>query len=90
MPKIIVKEFFKFAHLGYQVEEFEPSPEPRETTEEVADLAVKERWAKRVKNSAENKDAAPLKEGEAVQTPAPASAAPENAADQPTETRAAE
>ncbi|MBX9717208.1 MAG: hypothetical protein K2Q07_01395 [Burkholderiaceae bacterium] len=90
MPKIIVKEFFKFAHHGYQIEEFEPSPEPRETTDEVADLAVKERWAKRVKDTVENKDAAQLKEGEAVQTSATADAAAENAATQPTETRAAE
>ena len=40
MPKIIVTQPFKFAHLGYQVEEFEAGEEPRETTAECADLAV--------------------------------------------------
>ena len=38
MPKIIVLSAFKFAHFGYQVEEFEPSTEPRETTQEVIDV----------------------------------------------------
>ncbi|MBT9495367.1 MAG: hypothetical protein IV107_24100 [Paucibacter sp.] len=38
MPQIIVLKPFKFAHLGYQVEEFEPSDEPRETTQEVVDV----------------------------------------------------
>ena len=84
MPQIIVKQAFKFAHHGYQVEEFEPSADPRETTEEVAELAIKERWARRVK------DAAPQKEGEAaVQTPATADAAPENTSTAPAETASA-
>jgi hypothetical protein len=67
MPEIIVKKPFKFAHGGYQVEEFEPSKEPRETTDECADLAVAEGWAQRVKK------AGPAKEEAA------ATAAPENA-----------
>lgn len=45
MPFITVKKPFKFAHHGYQVEEFEPSTEPVETTDECAQLAVRERWA---------------------------------------------
>lgn len=45
MPHIIVKTPFKFAHHGYQVEEFEPVEEPRETTDECAELAVREGWA---------------------------------------------
>lgn len=38
MPKIKVTKAFKFAHHGYEVEEFEPSDEPRETTQEVVDV----------------------------------------------------
>lgn len=45
MPKIIVKKPFKFAHHGHQVEEFEPSEDPRETSDECADLAIFEGWA---------------------------------------------
>ena len=45
MPKIIVQQPFKFAHHGYQVEEFEPSETPRETSSECASLAVAEGWA---------------------------------------------
>ncbi len=46
MPKIIVTQPFKFAHHGYQVEEFEPADEPRETSDECAEIAVREGWAK--------------------------------------------
>lgn len=46
MPDIIVLQKFKFAHHGYQVEEFEPCDEPRPTTDECAALAVGEGWAK--------------------------------------------
>ena len=46
MPQIIVTKRFKFAHHGYQVEEFEVSDEPIETTDECADLAVSEGWAR--------------------------------------------
>lgn len=45
MPTIRVLQPFKFAHYGYQVEAFEPSSDPRETTQECADLAVREGWA---------------------------------------------
>jgi hypothetical protein len=45
MPLIKVLQPFKFAHHGYQVEEFEAAEEPRETTQECADLAVAEGWA---------------------------------------------
>ena len=48
MPKIIVDQPFKFAHHGYQVEEFEPGEEPVETTDECADVAVAEKWARLV------------------------------------------
>jgi hypothetical protein len=46
MKHIIVLEPFKFAHHGYQVEEFAPSKEPVETTDECAELAIAEKWAK--------------------------------------------
>lgn len=36
MPHIIVTTAFKFAHRGVEVEQFDPSDQPRETTEEVA------------------------------------------------------
>jgi hypothetical protein len=59
MPKIIVLAPFKFAHHGHQVEEFEPSDEPRETTDECADLAVVEGWAEHAHDtSPETRDAA--------------------------------
>ena len=45
MPKIIVTQPFKFAHHGYQVEEFEPSYAPRDTSDECAELACAEGWA---------------------------------------------
>ena len=43
---IIVLKPFKFAHRGIDVEEFFPSTEPIETTDECADLAIEEKWAK--------------------------------------------
>ncbi len=48
MPKIKVIKPFKFAHGGHTVEEFEPSDEPVDTTDECAKLAVAEGWAKKV------------------------------------------
>lgn len=60
MPQIIVKQAFRFAHGGHQVEAFEPAAEPVDTTDECAELAIAEGWA-----------VAP-----AVQTPAPPSAEP--------------
>jgi hypothetical protein len=45
MPSIIVKQPFKFAHHGHQVEDFAPSAQPRETSDECAKLAVQEGWA---------------------------------------------
>lgn len=38
MPQIKVIKPFKFAHRGVEVEEFEPSDEPRETTDEVVEV----------------------------------------------------
>ena len=59
MPHIIVTQPFKFAHQGHQVEAFEPSAEPRETTDECADLAIAEGWAERhVEQAPETRDAA--------------------------------
>jgi hypothetical protein len=37
---------FKFAHGGIQVEEFAPSPDPVELTEECAAVALAEKWVK--------------------------------------------
>lgn len=64
MPQITVLQPFKFAHGGHTVEEFEPGPQPRETTAECAELAVREGWASLVGEeraldaAPENKDAA--------------------------------
>jgi hypothetical protein len=46
MPQIIVDQPFKFAHRGCDVEEFEPSADPRETTDECARVACEEGWAR--------------------------------------------
>ena len=62
MPQIKVLQPFKFAHHGYQVEDFEPSEEPRETSDECADIAVREGWAKLIGAAPESKDAAPKRE----------------------------
>lgn len=45
MRHIIVTQAFKFAHGGCHVEEFEASDEPRETTDECAEVALAEGWA---------------------------------------------
>lgn len=59
MPEIIVTKPFKFAHGGHRVEEFEAGKKPVETTDEVAQLALAEGWAKKARQAApENKDAA--------------------------------
>lgn len=55
--QIIVTQQFSFAHHGYQVEHFAPSDEPRETTDECAELAIAEGWAKAVTAAPENRDA---------------------------------
>lgn len=55
MPKIKVIKPFKFAHHGYEVEEFEPSDEPRETTQEVVDTLKKEGFFKVVTERAAQK-----------------------------------
>lgn len=47
--KIIVIKPFKFAHAGIHVEEFTPSSEPIDTTDECADVAITEKWAKAFK-----------------------------------------
>lgn len=44
--KIIVLKDFKFAHGGIRVEEFVASKKPIDTTEECAELAISEGWAK--------------------------------------------
>lgn len=60
MPKIQILKPFKFAHHGYQVEEFAPSDELIDTTDECAACAIEEGWAALVE----------------VQTPAPPPADP--------------
>jgi hypothetical protein len=52
MPQIRVKTPFKFAHHGHQVEEFAAADEPRETSAEVAAVAVAEGWAELVQTPA--------------------------------------
>lgn len=56
MKTIIVTEAFKFAHRGVEVEEFVASQAPVETTDECADLAVTEGWAKLAKAPKAKKD----------------------------------
>ena len=46
MPQIIVIKPFAFAHGGHRIERFEPSDEPRETSERCAQVAVREGWAR--------------------------------------------
>ena len=72
MKTIIVTKPFKFAHEGIRVEEFEPSSEPVETTDECADLAVAEKWAKLPRQRAQ----------------ASTEQAPDQAVDQPAEQQA--
>ena len=52
MPQITVTQAFKFAHGGHQVEEFDVSEAPRETTDECAELAIAEGWAVAVQTPA--------------------------------------
>lgn len=63
MPQIKVIHPFKFAHGGHQVEEFVPSDEPIETTDECAELALAEGWAEKPKATKAIK-AAPENKGE--------------------------
>lgn len=63
MKQIIVIKAFRFAHRGIDVEEFVVGPEPVETTDECADLAVAEKWAKPVKVA---KPVSPMSSGHAV------------------------
>lgn len=59
MPDIIVTKPFSFAHRGHQVEAFEPVGKPVSVSEEVAQLAVAEGWARKARMAApKNKDAA--------------------------------
>lgn len=59
MPEIIVTKPFKYAHRGHQVEAFEPAKRAITTTDDVAQLALAEGWAKKARQAApENKDAA--------------------------------
>jgi hypothetical protein len=67
MPQIKVTKPFKFAHRGVEIEEFLPSDEPRDTTDEVAAWVVDNGYGKRIRGGAatnanaaapENKDAA--------------------------------
>ena len=74
MKTIIVTKPFKFAHEGIHVEEFEASSDPIETTDECADLAVAEKWAKFPRQRSQ----------------AAAEQAPEQAVDQPAEQAAAQ
>lgn len=46
MPLLIVTKPFKFAHHGIHVEEFAPSKEPIQLTDECAEVALAEGWAK--------------------------------------------
>ncbi len=59
MVPVIVTKPFAFAHRGIEVEQFEPSDEPRETTEEVAEWLAENGYGRRADAAApENKDAA--------------------------------
>jgi len=75
IPHIIVTAPFKFAHFGYQVEEFEPGADVRETTDECAAIAIENGWAtpavekddaKAAPAAPENKDAAPQRSTKAA------------------------
>lgn len=75
MRNIIVTKAFKFAHFGYQVEEFEPDDKLRETSDECAELAIGEGWATDASAAAEEKAATRPRANKAH------SAAPEDKAD---------
>ncbi len=80
MPKIIVTKAFKFAHFGYQVEDFEVSHEPRETTQEVVDVLKDEGFFDVVNEV----PPAPALAPEPALAPAPAPDAKAAAAPEPT------
>lgn len=76
MPRITILQPFKFAHHGYQVEEFLPGSDAVETTDECAELAIAQGWATDeaaapaapeaaptavAAQAPENKDAAPIR-----------------------------
>lgn len=75
MPQIKVLKAFAFAHHGYQVEEFQPADAPIDTSDECAEIAVREGWAELVDEAKaeqaaslaapENKDAAPKRKTKA-------------------------
>lgn len=62
MPEIIVIKPFLYAHRGHQVQAFEPDRKPVEVSNDLAQLAVAERWARKARAAApQNKDAAGLR-----------------------------
>jgi hypothetical protein len=73
MPKIIVIQAFAYFHGGYARRDYEPAPEPVDTDDECAAVAVAEGWATLVPEDAQAD--APV-EGELEQLGIPA--APEN------------
>ena len=75
MPKIIVDQPFKFAHHGYQVEQFAAGELPVETTDECAALAVAEKWARLVDEAAVE---APPAQADLKPEPKAIESAPEN------------
>jgi hypothetical protein len=59
MPEIIVTKPFSYAHRGHQVEAYEPVGKPVSVSDDVAQLAVAEGWARKAHQAASrNKDAA--------------------------------
>lgn len=71
MPKIIVTEAFKYAHHGYQVEEFGAGDEPRETTDEVAAWVVEHGRGRVVEDAASQREEAAADEQQSESQAAP-------------------
>jgi hypothetical protein len=77
MPKLIITAPFHFAHAGIHVESFEPGKEPVDLTDECAEVALAEGWAKKPRGKAEPVEttAAPAAPETAAHTGAPETAA---------------
>ena len=76
MPHLIVTKPFKFAHHGYQVQEFEASPDACETTAEVVAWAVENDCGR----AAPAKPAAPAAKADGAPARKAHAGAPENKA----------
>jgi topoisomerase IA-like protein len=90
MPQAIITKPFKFAHGGIRVEEFSPSKDPQELTDECAEVAYTERWARPFRAQAPRAQAESQATDQAELTTAASAATEAAAATSAPETAAAE